>query len=218
MPANPITDTWSFLIGNTGDYDALGAAKYLPVAFFWALIAGSLDVAWLNWSRDPAQRSGKHVTIWLLRALAAGMWYQGSIWKLPLPVSGPFTHWVSELAVNTALPGHAAVVKSVFLPGIAVIDPLVYLTEVFLTVSLLLGVAVRLAGVIAVLFTLHLWIGLYNDSTEWPWTYVAIICAHGMFAATEAGRSLGLDNLLRGPWSDVFTNRQQLLRAYRLIS
>ena len=82
----------------------------------------------------------------------------------------------------------------------------------------LLGVAVRLAGVIAVLFTLHLWIGRYNDPTEWPWTYVAIICAHGMFAATEAGRSLGLDNLLRGQWSGVFANRQPLLRAYRLVS
>ncbi len=108
--------------------------------------------------------------------------------------------------------------KSIFLPGIAFIQPLVYLTEVFLTTSLLLGVAVRLAGVIAVLFTLHLWIGLYNSPTEWPWTYIAIICAHGMFAATEAGRSLGLDNLLRGEWSGVFANRQPLLRAYRLVS
>ena len=36
MPANPISDTWSFLVGNTGDYNALGAAKYLPVALFWS--------------------------------------------------------------------------------------------------------------------------------------------------------------------------------------
>lgn len=61
------------------DYDALGAAKYLPVALFWVLIAGSLSIAWLNWSRDPAQRSGKHVAIWLMRSVAAGIWYQGSI-------------------------------------------------------------------------------------------------------------------------------------------
>ena len=113
-------------------------------------------------------------------------------------------HWTSQLAVYAAIPFHATIVKSIFRPGIAFIQPLVYRTEVFLTVSLLLGVGVRLAGVIAVLFTLHLWIGLYNDPTEWPWTYVAIICAHGMFAATEAGRSFGLDNLLRGQWSGVF--------------
>ena len=47
------------------------------------------------------------------------------------------------------------------------------------------------------LFTAHLCTGLHNDPTEWAWTYGAIIAAHGMFAATEAGRSLGLDNLLR---------------------
>ena len=39
-----------------------------------------------------------------------------------------------------------------------------------------------------------------------------------MFAATEAGRSLALDNLLRGQWSGVFANCQPLLRAYRLVS
>jgi len=39
-----------------------------------------------------------------------------------------------------------------------------------------------------------------------------------MFAATEAGRSLGLDNLLRGEWSGMFTRRPALLRAYRLAS
>ena len=55
---------------------------------------------------------------------------------------------------------------------------------------------VRLTGVVAALFTLNLLVGLYNDPTEWPWTYVGIICTHGMFAATQAGRSLGFDNLL----------------------
>lgn len=217
MP-NPVIDTWSFLIGNTGDYNSLGPAKYLAVLLFLALLLGSVAVAWLNWSRDPSQRTGKHVTIWLLRAFTAGMWYQGSIWKLPLPVSSAFTHWTGELAKWTVLPGHAQLVEHVLLPGIAYLQPLVYAFEVFLTVSLLLGVAVRFAGIMAMLFTAHLWLGLYNDPTEWAWTYGAIIAAHGMFAATEAGRSLGLDNLLRGEWSGMFNRHPALLRAYRLAS
>ena len=53
----------------------------------------------------------------------------------------------------------------------------------------------HLAGPHAVLLV-WLLIGLYNDPTEWPWTYVGIICAHGMFAVAQAGRSLGIDNLL----------------------
>jgi hypothetical protein len=59
-----------------------------------------------------------------------------------------------------------------------------------------LGATSRLAGVVGVLFILNLLIGLYNDPTEWPWTYVGIICIHGMFAVAQAGRSFGIDNLL----------------------
>lgn len=55
---------------------------------------------------------------------------------------------------------------------------------------------VRLSGILATLFSLNLLVGLYNDPTEWPWTYVGIICAHGMFAAAQASRSFGLDNLI----------------------
>jgi uncharacterized membrane protein YphA (DoxX/SURF4 family) len=84
----------------------------------------------------------------------------------------------------------------VFLDHIALVQPLVFLLETTLAASLMLGLAVRLAGVVGVLFILNLLIGLYNDPTEWPWTYVGIICAHGMFAVAQAGRSFGLDNLL----------------------
>lgn len=185
---------------------------------FLALLAGSVAVAGLNWSRDPAQRTGKHVAIWLIRAVTAGLWYQGSIWKLPLPVSDAFTTWTAALAKYTVLPFEPQLVKHLFLPGIAYLQPVVYAFEVFLTVSLLLGVAVRFAGIMAMLFTAHLWLGLYNDPTEWAWTYGAIIAAHGMFAVAEAGRSLGLDNLLRGQWSGAFNHHPALLRAYRLAS
>jgi hypothetical protein len=43
----------------------------------------------------------------------------------------------------------------------------------------------------------NLLFGLYNDPTEWVWTYVGIAAAHGMFAADGAGQSLGLDRVLR---------------------
>ncbi len=48
----------------------------------------------------------------------------------------------------------------------------------------------------AALFIVNLLFGLYNDPTEWVWTYVGIACAHGMFAVDSAGQSLGLDHLL----------------------
>ena len=90
---------------------------------------------------------------------------------------------------------HASIMQ-VFLDHIALVQPLVFLLETALAGSLMLGFMVRLAGVVGVLFILNLLIGLYNDPTEWPWTYVGIISAHGMFAVAQAGRSFGIDNLL----------------------
>ncbi len=197
MPANPFTDVLHFLIGSAHDYNPFGASRYISVVFYLAIIAGSFYVAFRNWSVDPGQRSAKHVFIWLMRLTMAGLWYQGTIWKLPLPVSDAFTYWTGALAKYTSLPGHAWVVNHVFLPHLGIVQPIIYLTEIFFTVTLSLGLLTRFASVIAVLFTAHLWLGLYNDPTEWPWTYIAIMAAHGMFAASEAGRSLGLDNLLR---------------------
>lgn len=194
---NPFTDTLSFLVGQSPDYNPFGASRYLMVAFYFAVLGGSAFIAWRNWQRDPQQRTAHHVSIWLMRVLAAGMWYQGTMWKVPLPVSDAFTFWVGALAKFTPFAIHAAIVKAVLLPYIAIFQPLVWLTEMAFTVALTLGLFVRFFALLAVAFTAHLWIGLYNDPTEWPWTYIGIIVSHGMFAATGAGRSLGLDNLLR---------------------
>lgn len=47
------------------------------------------------------------------------------------------------------------------------------------------------------LYALGLWIGLYRDPGEWPWEYIFLAVVQGMFAVHAAGRSLGLDALLR---------------------
>jgi uncharacterized membrane protein YphA (DoxX/SURF4 family) len=211
MPANPFSDVVSFLAGSAHDYNPFGASRYISVAFYLTVIAGSCFVAWRNWSADPAQRTVKNIFIWLMRLTIAGMWYQGTLWKLPLPVSDAFMYWTGALAKYTAFAPHAWLVKTVFLPYIFLLQPVIYLTEIFFTVTLSLGVATRFASLLAVLFTVHLWIGLYNDPTEWPWTYIAIIVTHGMFIASEAGRSLGLDHWLR-KHPPAFVARHWVLR------
>ncbi len=194
---NPFLNVLQFLFGTAHDYNPFGAARYISVLFYLGVIAGSFYIAWRNWSTDLSQRTAKHVFIWMMRLVVAGMWYQGTIWKLPLPVSGAFVYWTGALAKYTAFAPHAWLVKTVFLPYIFLLQPVIYATEIFFTITLSWGVLTRFASLLAVLFTAHLWIGLYNDPTEWPWTYIAIMAAHGMFVASEAGRSLGLDNLLR---------------------
>ena len=218
MTANPITDLIHFLVGNTGDYNRFGSVKYVSVAFYLLLLAAGAYVAWLNWSRDPGQRTSRNLWILVMRVVAGGMWFQGTIWKLPLPIADGFKFWLTQEGKFSAIPLQSAVVRDVLLPHIALLQVPVYALEIFFTVSLTLGIAVRLSGVIAVLFTLQLWLGLYNDPTEWPWTYMAIVFAHGMFVTAEAGRSLGLDNLLRRNEAPLFGRHPRLAQAYWLAS
>lgn len=218
MRHDPFTDVFAFLTAQAGDYGPFGGLRYLIAGVYLAVLVAAFAIAARAWAADPAQRSAKHVSIFLMRLMAAGMWYQGTIWKLPLPVSDGFSYWDGALAKFSAFPAHAWIAAHVFVPGIAVVQPLVYLTEIFFTVSLSLGLFVRLGGLIAVVFTAHLWIGLYNDPTEWPWTYAAIIFAHGMFVASEAGRSLGLDFLLRRNPPALLRGDSWLALLFRLAS
>src|SRR5206468_3235385 len=96
MRANPFLDTWMFLIGATDDHNALGAFKYVFVALFWALLVASVSIAVVNWRRDPAQRTATRLSTYLCRVLIGGMWFQGCLWKLPLPFSGGFQHWTGQ--------------------------------------------------------------------------------------------------------------------------
>ena len=193
MRTNPFYDSWLFLIGQTPDHDALGSAKYLLVALYAALLIGGIAVAVRAWSDDPAQRNGRTLAIWLFRTLIGTMWLQGSLWKLPLPVAGGFQYWTGQLVEHSWLPAHAALVRDVLLPNIAILDPLVWLTETLLGLSLMLGFGVRLAGLVGIAFTLNLWVGLYHRGDEWPWNYVFLMLVHAFFVLDRAGECLGLD-------------------------
>lgn len=216
MRTDPFSDSVQFLIGNTPDHDSLGGARYLLVALYAALLLGSVVIAARTWSVDPAQRTGRHLLIWLFRLLIGTMWLQGSLWKLPLPVAGGFKYWTGQLVEHSFVPAHAALVRDVLLPNIALLDPFVYVAETGMAVMLMLGVAVRLAGLGGVLFVLNLWVGLYHNDAEWPWNYVFLIMVHAFFMIDHAGRSLGLDALLgRAGWR---SSRSLPARAWRLAS
>jgi hypothetical protein len=195
MHDNPIHTFFQVLGGNIPDQLSLGGFRWFEVVLYWVLLIGSLAIGYTNWRLDSTQRTGTHLSIYAMRLVSAGMWYLGTLWKLPLPISAGFKYWLENTVKYSSFQAHASIMQ-VFLDHIALVQPLVFLLETALAISLMLGIAVRLAGIVGVLFILNLLIGLYNDPTEWPWTYVGIICAHGMFAVAQAGRSLGIDNLL----------------------
>jgi hypothetical protein len=197
MPSNPFTDVVHFLTATTSDYLKQGSWRYLILALFWALLLAGIAVALRNWREDSAQRTGRHLGVWLVRVLIGCMWFQGMLWKLPLPVSDGLRYWTEQEATHAAFEFHRTFIKDVVLPHMTIFGPIVFLAELAFAASMMLGLAVRLVGVLAIAYVLQLWLGLYGSPAEWPWTYIFLATLMFLFVLESAGRSLGLDAWLR---------------------
>ena len=217
MRTNPFYDAWLFLIGATDDHANSGVG-WLMTVLFLALLIASAWIAWRNWQTDPAQRTKEHLAIWLMRVMIGAMWFQGSLWKLPLPVSGGFEGWTKAIGTNAAFEFHRWIGEHVFVPLLPVINPLVFLTEMSMAIAFILGFLVRPMAVIGMLFVAHIWLGLYHHPAEWPWLYIFLIFVQGFFVLTNAGRSLGLDaRIARAPFGP-FAGNGSAARLYRRIA
>jgi uncharacterized membrane protein YphA (DoxX/SURF4 family) len=197
MPTNPVTDVRHFLTATTSDYVHQGNWRYLILALFWALLVVSIAMAIRNWREDPTQRTARHLGIWLVRVLIGCMWFQGMLWKLPLPVSDGLQYWTEQESTSAAFEFHRTFLKDVVLPHMTIFGPIVFLAELVFAASMLLGLAVRFVSVLAFIYVLQLWLGLYGNSSEWPWTYMFLALLMFLFALEGAGRSLGFDAWLR---------------------
>jgi hypothetical protein len=219
MPQNPFTDIWKFLTGATKDYLNLGAWRYLLVVLFLLLIAASVIIAVRNWREDPAQRTGTHLGTWLVRVLIGCMWFEAMLWKLPLPVGGGLAYWTEQMGKRAAFAFHREFVTGFLIPNLHLFGPFVFLAELAFAVSLILGLGVRLAGVLAMLFVLHLWLGIYlpGDPAEWSWSYMFLAILMFLFALYAAGRSLGLDAWLRRNVAAVREGRGVVGRFFNLV-
>ncbi len=196
MRVNPFYDSWLFLTGETGPQLGIGAWRYLLVAFFWGLIIASIVLAYRNWHADPAQRTEAHFGTWLARVAIGTMWFEGCLWKLPIP-SGGFQYWLEQEAQYAAFGLHRALVTSVLLPGFTVVNVIAFLSEIGMATAFILGFGVRAFSVLGMIFAAQLYFGLYRHPAEWPWEFVFIIVICWLFYIYAAGRSLGLDALLR---------------------
>jgi uncharacterized membrane protein YphA (DoxX/SURF4 family) len=217
MRFNPFYDAWLFVTGNTDEHRASGIG-WLLVALFLVLVAASIWIAWTNWRQDPAQRTAGHLGTWFMRVMIGVMFYQGSIWKLPFPVSGGFDGALRPEAQYAAFEFHRWIVQHVFIPLLPALDPITFFLELSFGVAFILGFLVRPMAVISILFVAQLWLGLYRQPEEWPWLYVFLMFTLGFFIVTNAGRSLGLDALLARSPLGPFKGDGSIARAYRTIA
>jgi uncharacterized membrane protein YphA (DoxX/SURF4 family) len=184
MRPNPLHDAAHFLTQ---------AGWFTPV--FWLLLLASIAIAILVWRRQAEQRTVRNLGIWGLRVLMGSMWWQQTLWKIP-PNFGGLQYWMQQEADHAAIALQGALVRDVVLPNLTVFGPLVYLVELLIGVSLLLGLFSRAGATLGLLMGLNLWLGLYSAEGEWPWTYMFLAMIQAWFVIDPPGRILGADALL----------------------
>jgi uncharacterized membrane protein YphA (DoxX/SURF4 family) len=193
MKPNPLSDALHFLV-----------QPAWTTALYWLLLFSSITIAVYAWRSIPSQRSRSHVGDWLCRFLIGSMWWQQTLWKLPPlytdnprdPTNSGLHYWMTRLSESASIPLQADFVKHIVLPHFYFFAPIVYTLEVLTAVSLILGLFVRLWGLIGALQVLNLWLGLYNAEGEWPWTYFFLLVLMVIFTLHGYGRSLGLDAII----------------------
>jgi uncharacterized membrane protein YphA (DoxX/SURF4 family) len=187
MRENPLGNALAFLVETD---------KFWFTVAFWLLLLGSVAIALQAWRADPAQRTVRHVGIGLLRFIVGCMWWQQSLWKIPPHYDWGLIHWMEEMVAHASTELQSVLVRDLVLPNIAFFGPLVYLIEVAIAVSLILGVFTRAGAALGALMAINLWLGLYNAPGEWPWTYMFLVVIQLLFVIDPPGRSLGTDALL----------------------
>jgi uncharacterized membrane protein YphA (DoxX/SURF4 family) len=183
---NPVNDLLDYLTAPNWTAGAL-----------WLLLFASVVIAVVAWRRDLEARTGYALFRWPLRLLIGLMWREGSLWKIP-PNEDGLLYWMKLMVDHAVFPIQGALVRDYVIPNIDVFGPIVYLVEVGIGVSMILGLFTRLGALAGIAMAVNLWLGLYSAPGEWPWTYGFLIIIMAEFFLDPPGRQLGLDALLRG--------------------
>jgi hypothetical protein len=127
-----------------------------------------------------------------------------SVWAQrphPILVANVDNKGAPELQVDI---GWAARMNGLFIdhvvkPNIRWFGYVIWTSETFIFVTLLLGLFSRLGGLVAIGMSAQLWVGLAGISNpfEWEWSYNLMVVLSILMFAFAPGRVFGLDTLLR---------------------
>ncbi|RZU31140.1 DoxX family protein [Blastococcus saxobsidens] len=147
---------------------------------------------------------GSRGAVAAVRVVVGMLWVANSGWKTP-PDFGQdtgtglfrFTRYAVE---HPVFPPYTWLVDNVVLPNFVLFGYAVLLLEAALGAFLLVGLATRLWAVLGMVQTTAITLSVLNAPDEFPWTYYLMFAAHVVLFATAAGRTAGLDGLLRPLW------------------
>lgn len=131
------------------------------------------------------------------RMLIGVLWLFALRWKLPPSFDGGsergLREWLELEVAHAAFEPYGRLIDSVVLPNFTFFAWALFLTELAVGLSLLLGLHVRVGALIGLGLSVNLGIGLLDVPGEWPWSYAMLAMWHGLFVVSDAGRVWGLD-------------------------
>jgi thiosulfate dehydrogenase [quinone] large subunit len=153
----------------------------------------------------PGATRTSAVLIAVLRIGVALMWIQNVAWKVP-PDFGRANNnglyfWAGQAVKYPVFPPYSAFVDAVVRPNIEIFGWFTLLLEGGLGAFLLIGLATRFWAVVGLGQTVAITLSVLFAPHEWQWSYYLMALAHLAIFATAAGRSYGVDGVLRASWS-----------------
>ncbi|MEJ7583016.1 MAG: TQO small subunit DoxD [Acidimicrobiales bacterium] len=93
-------------------------------------------------------------------------------------------------------------VREAILPNFSFFGWTVLIVEACLGAFLLFGLGTRFWALVGVAQSTAIGLSVAQTPNEWPWSYYLMVLAHLAIFATAAGRTIGLDGVLRPAWAD----------------
>ena len=151
---------------------------------------------------DSSTRGAPGVSVGLFRIMFGLLWLDMGFQKAPWVVQdghqfGWLYGWLLREIQYPTFGWYQRFLQDVVLPNFTLFGYLTFFTEVALGVSLLLGLLTVLGGIGGALWQLNIAFGAYSVPGEWYWIWALLIAPHLVFAHSRAGRTLGVDALLR---------------------
>lgn len=123
-------------------------------------------------------------------ATFAGNW---RFFQLDLHLLGLANFYVDLSPLSAA---YGAFLHGLVLPNFGWFAWVIFLSEFFVTVTILLGLFARLGALVGTGLAANLMIGLLPVPGEWEWAYIMLAAFNFVLFATAAGRYIGIDGWL----------------------
>jgi uncharacterized membrane protein YphA (DoxX/SURF4 family) len=137
----------------------------------------------------------------LARILYGYLWWQQSAWKVPSDdfgrkSGGGLWYWFQQGIQHPTLNLYKDFQLNIVIPNWTFFGWMTLITETFIGITLILGLATRLGSLVAIGMATNITLSILNVPHEWGWTYTMLIMLPALFLLTDAGRSFGVDAFL----------------------